>query len=228
MVGIAGLLGLAAVLTGCGFGPTDEETKAYDVNDKVAALRVETDSGNIEVVESERQGIRVTERLMWRKNKPETSHQVQGDTLALTFRCPNTWGLGAAGTTCDVSYEVEVPKGLRVNATSDSGTLTLRNLSGDLEAQSDSGEIEAAGLAGKSVTVKNDSGSVELVFTGTPDKVRSTTDSGDISVRVPEGPYNVVAKTDSGDKNVEAATDAKATRKIELTTDSGNLEVLKP
>ncbi|WP_344841640.1 hypothetical protein [Nonomuraea dietziae] len=84
---------------------------SYDVTDKVAALHVEADSGTVEVVQSDRRGIRVTERRTWLKNKPESSHKVQGDTLELTFACPTTWGWAAIGTSCDVSYQVEVPEG---------------------------------------------------------------------------------------------------------------------
>ncbi|MEV0161265.1 DUF4097 family beta strand repeat-containing protein [Nonomuraea fuscirosea] len=229
MATIAGLLGVAVTLTGCGIGgPNEQDTVTYDVADKVAALEVETDSGSIEVVESERQGIHVTEALTWRKNKPETSHQVRGDTLALTFNCPATWGFGAVGTSCDVSYKVEVPKGLRVKVSSDSGALTLTGLSGELDARSDSGAIEADGLSVKQVAAKTDSGAVGLTFTGAPDKVTTATDSGRISVHVPQGPYKVVASTDSGGKNIKAAVDDSAPRLIELTSDSGDLEVVSP
>ncbi|GAA1615004.1 hypothetical protein GCM10009733_009080 [Nonomuraea maheshkhaliensis] len=229
MATIAGLLGVAVALTGCGIGgPAERDTVAYDVADKVAALQVETDSGSIEVVESQRQGIHVTEVLSWRKNKPETSHQVRGDTLALSFDCPSTWGWGAAGTSCDVSYKVEVPKGLRVKVTSDSGALTLTGLSGELDARSDSGAIEAGGLSARQVAAKTDSGAVGLKFTGAPDKVTTATDSARISVHVPEGPYKVVATTDSGGKNIRASVDDSAPRLIELTSDSGDLEVVSP
>ncbi|MFC4118845.1 DUF4097 family beta strand repeat-containing protein [Nonomuraea zeae] len=224
---ITGLLALAALSAGCGVvGPLDEETASYDVADKVAALQVEADSGTVEVVESDRQGIHVTEQLSWRKNKPEPSHEVQGDTLVLKFKCATTWGLGSGAASCEVSYKVEVPKGLRVKVRSDSGTLTLKNLSGGLEASSDSGTIEASGLAGKQVVTRTDSGDMTLAFTGQPDKVATTTDSGRTVVRVPSGPYNIVARTDSGDKKIEAAADSSAQRSIELTSDSGDLEVV--
>lgn len=105
------LLGLVAVLTGCGAGGSlDADVVSYDVAGKVAGLHVEADSGTVEVAESDRRGIRVTERLSWRRNKPQTSHKVRGDTLELTFACPATWGWGAIGTSCDVSYRVEVPR----------------------------------------------------------------------------------------------------------------------
>ncbi|GAA3252397.1 hypothetical protein GCM10020216_086710 [Nonomuraea helvata] len=226
---IAGVLGFGALLTGCGLaGPPNEDTASYDVTDKVAGVRVEADSGTVEVVESDRTGIHVTEQLSWRKNKPATSHKVQGDTLALAFKCTTTWGLGSAATSCDVSYKVEVPKGLRVDVSSDSGDLTLKGLSGQLKARTDSGAIEAGDLAAKQVEAETDSGNVELAFGGQPDKVVTSSDSGSISIHVPQGPYNIVTKTDSGGKRITAANDPSAARQIQLTSDSGDLEVVTP
>ncbi|TYB67680.1 DUF4097 domain-containing protein [Nonomuraea sp. PA05] len=225
---IAGLLGLAAVLTGCGLGEHNQDTVTYDVTDKVAGLRVEADSGTVEVIESDREGIHVSERLTWRKEKPKTTHAVRGDTLELSFTCPTSWGLGAAGVSCDVSYRVEVPKGLRVKAGTDSGDLTLTDLSGEIEATSDSGAIVAGGLTGKRLVARTDSGDMTLTFTGQPDKVTTTTDSGSTQIHVPRGPYNVVAKTDSGGKAITTDSDASAPRSIELTSDSGDLAVSTP
>ncbi|TDE20462.1 hypothetical protein E1295_47175 [Nonomuraea mesophila] len=225
----AGLLGLVAVLAGCGSsGSLNEEDVSYDVTDTVAAVEVEADSGTVEVVQADRRGIRVTERLSWHKNKPQTSHEVQGDTLALTFDCPTTWGWGSIGAACDVSYQVEVPKGLRVKVSSDSASVTLKNLSGDVDATTDSGAIEATGLTGRHVVTETDSGDTKLAFTGPPDQVTTTTDSGSTVIQVPQGPYNIVAKTDNGDKDIKAASDPSAQRTIELNSDSGDLAVVTP
>ncbi|MFC5832792.1 DUF4097 family beta strand repeat-containing protein [Nonomuraea insulae] len=229
MAMIAGPLGLVAVLAGCGTtGSLDEDAVSYDVTDEVAALHVEADSGTVDVVESDRRGIRVTERLNWRKDKPKTSHKVQGDTLELTFTCPNTWGWGAIGTSCDVSYQVEVPRGLRVKVGSDSGNLTLKNLSGELEATTDSGAIQASELTGKQVVTKTDSGDMNLAFAGQPDQVTTTTDSGKTVIQVPQGPYNIVTKTDSGNQDIKAASVPSAQRTIKLSSDSGDMEVMTP
>ncbi|NBE95583.1 DUF4097 domain-containing protein [Nonomuraea sp. KC401] len=225
----ASLLALVAVLTGCGSsGSLDEAVVSYDVTDKVAALHVGTDAGTVEVVQSDRRGIRVTERLTWRKNKPETSHKVKGDTLELTFACPTTWGWGAIGDSCDVNYQVEVPEGLQVKVSSDSGTLTLKNLSGDVDALTDSGTIGATGLTGRRVVTRTDSGDTNLAFTGRPDQVTTTTDSGRTVIEVPRGPYNIVARTDNGDKDIKAPSDPSAQRTIELNSDSGDLAVVTP
>ncbi|MDP9847912.1 DUF4097 family beta strand repeat-containing protein [Streptosporangium lutulentum] len=221
---VAGAVALVALLTGCGLaGPSEEDTASYDVTDKVNAIQIEADSGGIEVTESDRQDIHVIERLSWRKNKPVASHETQGDTLVLKFTCPGSW---IGGTNCEVGYQVEIPRGLSVKATSDSGEVTLRDLSGDVDVTSDSGMIDAGGLAGKQVVSKTDSGAITLAFTAQPDKVKTSTDSGRTEVRVPEGPYNIAATTDSGTKEIDATHDASAPRSITLSSDSGAIEVL--
>ncbi|MBF8194015.1 DUF4097 family beta strand repeat protein [Nonomuraea sp. K274] len=241
---VAGSVGLAALLTGCGLvGPLEEDTASYDVTDKVTAIQIEADAGGIEVTESDRQGVHVTEHLSWRKNKPAAGHETQGDTLVLRFTCP---GGSLGGVSCEVGYQVEIPRGLKVKAVSDSGAVTLRDLSGDVDAASDSGAvtlrdlsgdvnaasdsgaIDASGLAGKQVVTKTDSGAITLAFTAQPDKVETSTDSGSTEVRVPEGPYNIAAKTDSGNKQIDTAHDASAPRSITLSSDSGAIEVHGP
>ncbi|TDD56415.1 hypothetical protein E1286_01920 [Nonomuraea terrae] len=220
---VAGSVALAAVLTGCGLaGALEKDTVSYDVTDKVSAIRIEADSGGIEVVESDRQGVHVTERLTWRKDKPEATHETQGDTLVLGFSCPGGW-LG--GGSCDVGYEVEIPKGLRVTAVSDSGNVTLRDLSGDVDVTSDSGSIEAGGLASRQVVMESDSGAITLAFTAQPDKVETSADSGSTEVRVPGGPYNITTTTDSGRKEIGTPHDASAPRSLTLSSDSGAIKV---
>ncbi|GAA2389526.1 hypothetical protein GCM10010404_53290 [Nonomuraea africana] len=221
---MAGLIGLGVTLTGCGLvGATDRETAAYDVTDKVTGLRVEADSGTVEVVESDRTGIHVTETLIWEKSKPTTSHVVKGDTLMLTFTCPISVGFNSG---CDVSYLVEVPKGLRVDVESDSGQVTLTNLSGEVKVTSDSGGIEADRLTAKRVRTETDSGGTKLVFTTPPDRVETKSDSGATEVRVPKGPYHVTAETQSGGKEIDAVHDDSAPRTIEMSSDSGRLEIV--
>ncbi|WP_049563030.1 DUF4097 family beta strand repeat-containing protein [Nonomuraea sp. SBT364] len=222
---VAALLGLAAMTVGCGVvgGPRQEDTASYDVTAAVTALQVVADSGEVEVVESDRQGVHVTERLTWNHERPATTHDVQGGTLALKFTCPG----GLVGDMhCEVAYKVEIPRGLRVKADSDSGEVTLRGLSGEVTASSDSGDIEATGLTGKQVVAKTDSGGISLAFASAPDKVETVSDSGRSVIRVPQGPYKITAATDSGGKEIGAAHDPSATRSIQVTTDSGDVEVL--
>ncbi|MEO3875687.1 DUF4097 family beta strand repeat-containing protein [Nonomuraea sp. B12E4] len=224
LVVVAGSATLAALLTGCGMaGALEQDTASYDVTDKVTAIQIESDAGGIEVTGSGREGVHVTEQFSWRGKKPVASHETQGDTLVLKFTCPGGW-LG--GASCEVGYQVEIPRGLRVKTVSDSGSVTLRDVSGDVDAASDSGKIDGSGLAGGRVVTKTDSGAITLAFTAQPDKVETSTDSGNTEVRVPEGPYNIAAKSDSGHKEINAPHDAAASRSITLSSDSGAIKVL--
>ncbi|MCF6470323.1 DUF4097 domain-containing protein [Nonomuraea sp. MG754425] len=236
---ITGLLGLAAMLTGCGLTQHNEDTVSYDVTEAVAALHVENDSGDVEVVESDRRGIHVSERLSWNKDKPKTSHQVRGDTLELKYTCPTTWGLGAAGVSCRVDYTIEVPKGLRVQASADSGDLTLKGLSGELKATTDSGGIQADDLTGERVVVQTDSGDLTLNgLSGTLDaksdsgaieaggltgkRVVTQTSSGSVTLTFTAQPDQVTTASDSGSTVVHVP---QGPYHIVATTDSGSKEI---
>ncbi|WP_327086903.1 DUF4097 domain-containing protein [Nonomuraea sp. NBC_01738] len=226
MIVMAGALGLVALTSGCGnFGPDQRDTASYQVSDKVIALDVRGDSGTVEVVESDRKDIQVTETLTWRgKSKPKPTHEVGGGTLTLKFDCPTAVGLSS----CEVAYKVEVPKGLKIKSTTDSGTLALTGLSGKVEARTDSGTIEATGLSGQHFVAGSDSGTIELDFTAQPEDLNVITDSGTVRVHVPDGPYKITAKSDSGSEKITAKNDPASSRSISVTSDSGSLEVATP
>lgn len=144
MIAAGAVLGTGLLLTGCGLQnigtPTKEETKSYDLDGKVAVLRVQSGSGAIVVNGSDRPGLHVTETLHWKADKPATRHPISGDVLTLDYKCSGgDWG-------CGVDYEVEVPRGMRVKLDTGSGDITLRTLSGEVDAKTGSGTIDANGL----------------------------------------------------------------------------------
>ncbi|MEV0620880.1 DUF4097 family beta strand repeat-containing protein [Nonomuraea sp. NPDC050404] len=219
-----GLLASALLLTGCGLdsmtGPGNEDTVSYEVSEKVTALRLETGSGDTVITETDGAAVRVVETLHWRgDNKPKPEHPVRNQTLSLAYECQSDWG------SCSVNYKIEVPKGLAVDVDSGSGDLTLRDLSGSLNVQMGSGDVDSAGLAGKKVSVYAGSGNVELKYVSAPEDARVETGSGDITLRVPDDGYVVKPDTDSGDVSVKIKTDNAAPRKISLTAGSGDVAV---
>ncbi|WP_424535243.1 DUF4097 family beta strand repeat-containing protein [Sphaerisporangium viridialbum] len=225
MIAAGAVLGTGLLLTGCGLQnigtPTKEETKSYDLDGKVAVLRVQSGSGAIVVNGSDRPGLHVTETLHWKADKPATRHPISGDVLTLDYQCPGgDWG-------CGVDYEVEVPRGMRVKLDTGSGDITLRTLSGEVDAKTGSGTIDANGLAGKKAVAETGSGDVELRFTGVPDDVNVRTGSGAGIVRVPQGAYHVTTDTGSGERKVEVTSDDSSPRRIHVRTGSGDVQVLK-
>lgn len=219
-----GLLASTVLLTGCGVaslaGPNHEDTVSYEVTDKVTALRLVSKAGDAVITETGGDAVRVVETLRWRGgDKPQPEHRVDGQELFVTYKCPSEWGA------CGVDYKIEVPKGLRMNLESGSGNLTLRDLTGEITLSAGSGDVDAAGLAGKKLSGELGSGNVELKYTAAPEDIRLKTGSGDIEVRVPDQPYAIDSQVGSGDVTVGVKQDTAAPNKISVTAGSGDITV---
>ncbi len=213
-------LGMGLMVAACDvrfdFGG-QQAVQSYDVTDKVTVVETRSGSGDVVVNESDRPGIRVTETLHWRGEKPADGHSVAGDTLTLAYKCEN----------CSVDYKVEVPRGLTMKIDTGSGDITLRNLSGQINASTGSGDVDARGLAATSVGARTGSGNITLRFAVAPDQVQAVTGSGDGKLWVPDGAYNIDASTGSGDRRIQVADDDSAPRTITIRTGSGDAEVHK-
>jgi len=215
---VAGLsLAVAACDVRLGFNG-QQAVRSYDVTDKVAVLDTHSGAGDVVVSEKDRSGVHVTETLHWYgEEKPANGHSVEGDTLRLAYTCDN----------CSVDYRVEVPRGLTVKIDTGSGDITLRDLTGQVNASAGSGDVDARRLASARVSVRTGSGDITLRFSAAPADVRVVTGSGDSRLWVPDGTYNVNASTGSGDRTIEVAHDASAPHAITIRTGSGNAEVHK-
>ncbi|GAA3214705.1 DUF4097 family beta strand repeat-containing protein [Nonomuraea helvata] len=218
-----GLLASALLLTGCGLdsiaGPKNEDTVTYQVKEKVQKLHLRSGSGDVAITESDTAQISVTETLYWNNDKPQAKHKVEGDTLSVYYDCQRSWG------SCGVNYKVEVPKGLALNLDAGSGNITLRSLTGLLDVHLGSGDLDAAGLAGKQVVADAGSGSMELKYTAAPDSAELKAGSGDIVLTVPDGSYDVNTKVGSGDAKVSVKDDGASPHKLSLTAGSGDVTV---
>ncbi|MEU4403821.1 DUF4097 family beta strand repeat-containing protein [Streptosporangium sp. NPDC023963] len=217
------VVGSVFVLSGCDFAldfrERQQEVVSYDVTGKLTNLDVATGSGDIVVTESDRTAVHVTETIHWRGDKPAPRHPVDGGTLTLRDDCRGN---------CTVDYKVEIPRGLTAKLDTGSGTITMRGLTGEVNAVSGSGDIEAGGLTSKRFTAETGSGDVEARFSAAPEGVRIETGSGDVVAYLPQGGYDVTAETGSGDKAVEVTKDPASPRKVTLKTGSGDAQVLLP
>ncbi|GAA3151194.1 hypothetical protein GCM10010466_47890 [Planomonospora alba] len=217
--------GSALVLSGCGIDAlagAQQTVVSYEVPDKVLVLSMDVEAGDVVVSESGRSGIKVTETLRWSDDKPETEHRVEGGTLTLEYRCPTGFGL----VHCSVDYKVEVPKGVRVKVQSGAGDVTLRSLTGGVEAGTGAGDIDASGLAGKEFVADSGAGDVEAGFAAAPERVEVETGAGDATVRLPQGAYRVTAESGAGDETVKVQDDPSAPRTVRVSTGAGDAKVL--
>ncbi|MEU8542170.1 hypothetical protein AB0C52_19640 [Streptomyces sp. NPDC048717] len=193
------------LLSGCGAATT--ESAGYTVDAAVTSLKVTSSGGSIEVVVGGGDSVKVTENLKYDGDKPRTSHTQEGGQLVLT--APKDCGGGfLGGSTCEISYRVEVPKALSATLESDGGDITVdQAVAGRLTARSDGGKVTAG-------------------FAQAPDSVDIGSAGGNVVVRVPGGPYAVDSATDGGSQGVRVATAPDAARTIRVRTDGGSAQVL--
>jgi hypothetical protein len=246
----------AITASGCGVGVhfadyrhTVTPADAH-VSGPVTNLQVNAGDGHVVVTRGGGDGVTVHRVVHYESGVPHPGQQLTGGTLTFDNGCSR----------CRVDYDLTVPASVRVRARtgngridvagvasadtgSDSGSVTVRHVTGDVSARSDSGTLTlqdvggtlAAGTGSGSIratelrsptsTVSSDSGGVRLAFTQAPASVRATTDSGSLRLALPGGPYNVDLRTDSGGKHVNVPTASTASAKLYLRSDSGGVHL---
>jgi putative adhesin len=166
--------------------------------------------------------------------------QAAGSTLRLTgkatyslFRSNVTWHRTPSGVTvspqchffvgnCSFSFHAVLPAGKKAVLSDGSGNLTLRGLTGPVNAESGSGDVQANELTG-TVSLQNGSGNITGGALSGP-KVTIKAGSGDIAIDSLES-LDVVVTDGSG--NIDL-TFTKAPTRVKVSNSSGNVNVVLP
>lgn len=190
----------------------------------VKTIRVQTESGSIEV----RAGAKLAVEVVDNK-KPELcllTLEVQGDALVLKAESARRYFLPGPG--CGAGFRVTAPAALSLEAKTGSGNVVLDGMSGEAALASGSGHISGT-LSGR-LTAKSGSGGVTLVWAKAPaESVSVKCGSGSVVLAFPAGtklqasqaagsgsavntlgetpgaPLKVSVMTGSGDSTIEAA-----------------------
>lgn len=142
------------------------------------------------------------------------------------------------GHSISIDYEITVPKGTDVKATSGSGNVRVEGISGPLQGNTGSGDVTAAGIQGTSkletgsgnIQVQNASGTLKLntgsgdirVTQSTIGDAQAETGSGNIELDAVQGPLR--AETGSGDITAKGMPSAD----WHLQTGSGSIDLTIP
>ena len=119
-----------------------------------------------------------------------------------------------------------VDLGGRVTAETGSGGVVLERTSATADVSTGSGGIRGTDLASLQITARTGSGSINLDFGTTPDRVELETGSGSITAAVPAGSYRLDLETNSGSTTSTGITeDGSSSRIIRATTGSGSIRV---
>ena len=218
----------AIAVSGCGvnvaFGDdaTDRtETRTIDARD-IDALLVDTDNGAVSVSGTDGDTIEITAHLRERSlGDAEFTATEHDGVLALDGDCDGGW----VGN-CRVELVVDVPRDLDVTVGSDNGRIALAGLSGDVDAATDNGTIDATDLTADRLAADSDNGRITLVFDDPPDAVRASTDNGAIAISIGgDATYDIEADTGHGTVEVDVPTDPLAVRRVVAHSGNGSIRI---
>ncbi|WP_231336281.1 DUF4097 family beta strand repeat-containing protein [Actinomadura graeca] len=213
---------LAATLTGCGLSVgRHEETTSYDGPANVTRLRVKGGGGRVEIVASDSPGIRVQEKRRWSndRNKPKTQKATEDGTYSLTAECGRT--VIGFGTSCGVSYRVQVPRATSVEIVNGDGAIDVAGLAGAVRLRTGTGTITAKDLRATSVSMSAGDGALRVsgragtadlrTGTGVIDATGLTADrvsarSGDGAIRLSGRATTAELRTDTGSIDADGLT----------------------
>jgi hypothetical protein len=207
IVVVLGLTGCDAMFNVRSDGVVSEEA--------VTELRFSGGSGDVTVLRDETvKGIDIRRRARYADQSPSESIRISGGVAVLDSDC---------GHQCTASYEVRVPRPLRIRGETGSGDVDLRSGS-DVGVHLGSGDVSIVDATGQ-VVVETGSGDITLDLPGTAN-VSARAGSGDIEVRIPDGTCRVSADTSSGDRTVRVSDGPAGSPELRLHTGSGDITVL--
>lgn len=206
----------------CG-GPDEIELFELEAAEQVAQLRIDSDSGDVRVVtEPGRDRVEIEAGIYGDQTSPRWVFD--DGVLKLDHRCG-----GAAWRRCSVDWTVRLPatdgdgEPARVDleVVIGSGNLTVKDLIGDIEANTDSGNVDIRRVRATYLQLDTGSGNVN-VSDCEADSVSSDAGSGNISIGLDAIPRDVSLAAGSGNVGL---TVPRARYRLDLRTKSGNVDV---
>jgi len=220
----------------------EERTERVTIGDPgMRVLDVASDSGSIEIVGADVTSVRISAHISDGMAATQFRHQVVGDRLEVRVRCrgpfSNPW--------CNARLRIVVPRGMEVKVRADDDHVTVRGLTGRVDAQSSNGTVEAEALSGQallhssngsvrasrmrstSIEADTDNGSVHLEFEVPPASAVARSSNGNVEVAVPRGDeaYAVDVHSNNGGTDNLVRTDSTSTRRIVASSDNGSVIV---
>lgn len=199
-------------------GTQCERTGNYTVAAPLRALTVNDQVGTVTVTGSNRSSVRVTEHQFYRGLPPETRRSTSGGTLTLGYSCRSD--------DCGVSYDIQVPRSLRVQVSTGTGAIWLRSLAGPASATAGVGSVHGLGLAGRLADLRTDVGSISAAFAVAPARLVARADTGSVRLSVPGGTsYAVTATASLGKVSLGVPRSASSAHVISASTDIGSVTI---
>jgi hypothetical protein len=214
-------------LAGCGTlgqagaGIHVSPSSTYSVTRRITTVVINGGSGSIIVTGINHGAIRVSQQPSYSNSKkpPVTTRTVSGSTLTLSYTCPTE-------LVCGVAYDVQVPPGVAVQASTREGSITLSSVTGPVTARTLAGFISATSLASPSATLRSSAGGINASFTAPPGSVQASTTVGPIFLAVPNTvSYKVNGHTYVGKTTVTVRQATASAHTITAHSDLGSITI---
>ncbi|WP_067814357.1 DUF4097 family beta strand repeat-containing protein [Actinomadura kijaniata] len=220
----------------------------FEYRSPVQEVRVDAGGAHLTFGPSGSGLTRITQELTWVLHRPQVKHHLDAQgVLRIKVTCDDPAALNG-GRDCDAELGVRLPSAARVTVTSESGSITARDLAGDVEVRTRSGElnlhdvrgnvvfeagsgaVRGEGMRSSRLSARAGSGSVDLDFAAPPSDVTVRTGSGAVDMRLPVGShYRVVGDAGSGGWQVDRMLhDPGSPARIDVNTGAGSVTVGYP
>jgi hypothetical protein len=158
--------------------------------------------------------------------QPSLSETVQGGSLKIEPRC----AVLPVGGDCSVSYDLTVPRGMKVMANSSAGRVEVTDLGGTLRLDSSAGKVVGERLRSPIVVARSSAGGVALDFATAPRSVRAESSAGSVDIVVPRDDtvYKVSADRSLGEPDVNVNSGPQSDHTIDASTSAGSVDIHYP
>ncbi len=218
-----------------------EKTSApVSVDGSVRHVIVDLDAGGMTLHGGVTTSVTGTRTVVRTFRGPTFSETLTGDTLTVKSRCPSF-----VNTFCSVSYDLNVPANVTVEAKSSGGSLTASDVAGDLTLSSSAGSVSVTGATGRlklsssaggvkvsesrstEINARSSAGSVKVSLLAPPTNVDLSSSAGSTTLELPRtsDSYDVDASTSAGSSTVTVDTSTSSARKIRVRSSAGNVRV---
>lgn len=202
---------------------TQRATEVVEPTGTVSAVVVTVTSGDVTLVPAASGRLRVERTVRWSFDRPSGGVALRDGTATVTGDCSG----GPLFGTCAVDVLVQVPTGVSVSTRTTSGDVTVRDLTGRLDLQTTSGDLQGSGLRSRNARLQSTAGDLNVAFAEPPDDVALEATAGDVVLRLPVAgvSYRVDDRSSVGDRRVEVPTDAASPHKVSVRTSLGDITV---
>ncbi len=221
-------LGGLIVIVGAGFGGIElvEQTsgEVHHVERRsfhdAQLLQVRSGSGDIRVVGTSSDVLEVEGHFSSSVRVPEMSVRQSGGTVEVSTDC------GTFFFDCNADFEIRLPASTTIDAETSSGDVEAAELAAACTAtlRTSSGDVSVRDSSCDKVTLRSSSGGINAEQVEVTD-IDARTSSGDVDIITTTNPRHVDARTSSGDVTVIVPFDPAVAYDVDVDTSSGDREV---